>query len=177
MAKQLRTKTVHDFDTTLELQKVVGNYLMPGRNWKTRGILLASGIAGLIAGAVLIGRGKPVTSNVLIVWGVIALLWTVFFYHLRARQAMRVMKGRHVLVEFVFEKDTALVFQGGRSSRYPYTDMIRLLESERFLYAILNSGQGLMMDKDNLEGGSAAELKAMLEEKCGKTAETVKKMF
>ncbi len=70
-----------------------------------------------------------------------------------------------------------LVFQGGRSSRYPYTDIVRLLETERCLYAILPKGQGLMMDKDNLQGGSAAELKAMLEEKSGKTTEAIGKIF
>jgi len=174
MVKQMRTKTLHDYDVTLELQQVVGNYLTPGRNLKKRGLLLVGGIAGLIAGAGFAGMGKPLSSVLLVAWGVIALVWMVFFYHVRARQAMKIMKGVHVLVEFVFEKENILVFQGGRSSRYPYTDVIRLLESKRFLYAILNSGQGLMMDKENLQGGTPAELKAALEEASGKTTETIK---
>lgn len=56
-------------------------------------------------------------------------------------------------------------------------DIARLLETERCLYGILKSGQGLMMDKDNLQGGSTAELKAMLEEKSGKTTEAIGKIF
>lgn len=174
MAKQFRTKTVHDFDVTLELQKVVGNFLTPGRNLRTRGLLLLGGIAGLIAGAWFAGQAKPLSAGLLLAWGVVALLWMVFFYYIRAWQGMRMMKGNVVVVEFVFEKDTILVFQGGRSSRYPYTDVARLMETERCLYAILKSGQGLMMDKDNLQGGAPAELKAMLEAKCGRTTEVLR---
>lgn len=70
-----------------------------------------------------------------------------------------------------------LVFQGGRSSRYPYPDVVRLMESGRFFYAILKSGQGLMMDKDNLQGGRPDELRVMLEEKSGKTTEAIGKIF
>lgn len=174
MAKQFRTKTVHDFDVTLELQKVVGNVLTPGRNLKKRGLLLVGGVAGLAAGAYFAFANKPLSAVILLSWGIIALLWSVFFYYARARKAMKMMKGT-VLVEFVFEKDTILVFQGGRSSRYPYADILRLLETERFFYGILNSGQGLMMDKDNLQGGRPEEFKDMLETNTGRTAEFLRK--
>lgn len=169
MAKQLRTKTTYDFDTLLELQKVVGGVLTRKQTWRWRAILLVTGLAGLGVGIWMAPRGKFLTAGICCAWGVVALLWDLFFYHIRAWQAGRMMKGT-VVVDFVFEKEAILVFQGGRSSRYPYTDAQDLLETGRCLYVILKSGQGLMMDKDNVGGGTAGELKAWLEEKSGLTA-------
>ena len=172
MAKQLRTQTTYDFDTLLELQKVVGGVLTRKQTWRRRAILLVVGLVGLGIGVFMTARGKVLTAGICCAWGAVALLWDLFFYYIRAWQAGRMMKGT-VVVDFVFEKDDILVFQGGRSSRYPYTDAEGLLETGRCLYIILKSGQGLMMDKDNIGGGTAGELKAWLEEKSGLTARPV----
>ena len=49
------------------------------------------------------------------------------------------------------------------SGQYPYDACHRLLETERNLYYILQNGQGLILDKANLKGGSVDELRAWME--------------
>lgn len=173
MAKQLRTRTTYDFETLLELQQVVGGVLTRKQTRRWRVILLLVSLAGFALGIFMATRGKALTAGIGFAWGIVALMWDVLFYPIRAWKAGRVMKGT-VVVDFVFEKETILVFQGGRSSRYPYTDAADLLETDNCLYIILKNGQGLMMDKNNVGGGTAEELKALLEERTGRAARPVK---
>ena len=59
------------------------------------------------------------------------------------------------------------------SSEYKYEDCDRLLETEKNVYIILNDGQGLILDKNNLQGGSVEQLRTWLEDNCKKQPERV----
>ena len=75
--------------------------------------------------------------------------------------------------EFQFENDHILAWQGPKSAKYPYGQCAKLLETAKSFYFLMDNGQGLMMDKAGLHGGSVDELRALLEQKTGKTAQNV----
>ena len=59
------------------------------------------------------------------------------------------------------------------SSEYKYEDCDRLLETENNIYVMLTDGQGLIMDKKNVSGGSVEQLRSWLQEKSGKQLEWI----
>ena len=172
---KMRTRTEYSFERLMELQKVVSKALAPKQTLSKKASYLAWGTLGLGVGAYLTaGGGNPYISSACILMGVILLIRFYFFYHLMAWNAGRVMKKKDKIHEFQFEADHILAWQGQNSAKYPYTRCSNLLETRNCFYFIMDNGQGLMLDKAGLHGGSADELRALLEQKTGKTAETVK---
>lgn len=171
MAKQLRIRTEYTFELLEELQRVVGEVFTGKKIRRRRALLMAAGLILAAAGLLLAVRFEKVVSAVILcLWGVILIGWSVLFFSVRAWQAGKLMGKGAQVNDYTLEKTDILAFQGGRSARYPYTDCDRLLETERCLYVILKSGQGLMLDKEHVQDGTAEELRAWLEEKCGQPA-------
>lgn len=169
MAKQLRTTTNYQFNRLEELQRVVAKAITPKQTFRQRAVMLGAGGVSAGCGLVLLMMFDLLIPAILcLAIGLFLLTWGVFFYPLRAWTAGRAMGGKQRIVnEFVLEKANILVYLGESSARYPYTDCSRLLEAELALYVILKDGKGLMLDKENIKGGSADDLRAWLEEKCG----------
>ena len=61
------------------------------------------------------------------------------------------------------------------STEYEYEDCTRLIETDENIYLIMKDGQGMILDKAKVEGGSAEELLDYLKERC--TPELEKMMF
>lgn len=74
----------------------------------------------------------------------------------------------YILDELGIRIDNAL-----NSSEYRYEDVDRLLETENSVYVMLNDGQGLILDKKNVSGGSVEQLRTCLQENSGKQMEWI----
>jgi hypothetical protein len=168
---KMRTRTEYSFERLMELQKVVSKVLTPQQTSRKRIFNLVLGTLGLGAGAYFsVAGGNPYLSSACILMGLILLIRCYFFFHLMAWNANRVMKKAARVHEFQFEADHILAWQGQNSAEYPYARCKDLLETAHSFYFIMEDGQGLMMDKAGLQGGSADELRSLLEQKSGKTA-------
>ena len=121
-------------------------------------------------------RGHRLNSTALVLWsfGIIilvgALLLTrgIFFYQLAAWASCRAMGKQTMGTEYTLEKSEILAVRGKDSTRYPYSACMQLLETEHSIYFMMTDGQGLILDKDNLRGGTVEELRSWLAEKTGK---------
>ncbi len=176
MAKQLRTRTEYTQERLEELQRVMGQIFAKKQNRRKRGgLFLVGGLC--LAGAVVVAAlyRKPLFPALLALWGAAMLFRGAFFYPLWARKAKKGMGAKTQVSEFVFEKADVLAFQNGKTAKYPYADCIRLLETRQCFYMIQSDGQGMMLDKENVRGGTADDLRVWLEEKCEKISEWVGK--
>lgn len=176
MAKQLRTKTEYDFERLKELQWVVGTAIVPEQTKWQRGIMFGVAVVCAVLGVVLRFAFHLMGTVVLcFCLSAFFLAWGTFFFYLRAVTAARAMQlnKKKVINEFVFDKDSIVAYLNNQSARYLYANCKRLLEAEYALYVILEGGQGLMLDKSNVAGGTADDLRAWLEEKCEATTEWV----
>ena len=172
---KMRTRTEYDFDRMMELQRVVAKVLSPKQTGAKRLSYFLWSMLGLGVGAYLIARGgNAYISSACILMGLILLIRVYFFFHLMAWRATRMMKKADSVYEFQFESDHILAWQGQKSAKYPYEQCAKLLETGKSFYFLMENGQGLMMDKAGLKGGSVEELRRLLEQKTGKPAENVK---
>ena len=170
----MRTRTEYSFERLMELQRVVSKTLAPKETLRKKASYLAWGTLGLGVGAYMsAGGGNPYLSGACLLMGFILLVRFYFFYHLMAWNAGRVMKKKDKVHEFRFESDHILALQGQNSAKYPYKQCGELLETPNSFYFIMDNGQGLMLDKAGLHGGSVDELRELLEQKTGKTAQNV----
>ena len=69
------------------------------------------------------------------------------------------------------EKNYLLVTNAKDGVQYRYDTCLRLFETEGNLYFIMQDGQGLILDKASVKGGTADQMKIWMEEKSGKKAE------
>ncbi len=172
---KMRTRTEYSFERLMELQRVVSKALVPKETLRKKASYLAWGTLGLGVGAYLhAGGGNPYIGSACLLMGFILLIRFYFFYHLMAWNAGRVMQKKDRVHAFQFENDYILAWQGQDSAKYPYTKCSDLLETGSSFYFIMEDGQGLMLDKGELKGGSTDELRAFLEQKTGKTAQNIK---
>lgn len=172
---KMRTRTEYSFERLMELQRVVSKALVPKETLRKKASYLAWGTLGLGVGAYLhAGGGNPYIGSACLLMGFILLIRFYFFYHLMAWNAGRVMQKKDRVHAFQFENDHILAWQGQDSAKYPYTKCSDLLETGSSFYFIMEDGQGLMLDKGELKGGSTDELRAFLEQKTGKTAQNIK---
>lgn len=74
----------------------------------------------------------------------------------------------YILDELGIRIDNAL-----NSFEYRYDAVERLLETEGNIYVMLNDGQGLIMDKKNVTGGSVEQLRTWLQDNSGKQMEWI----
>ena len=172
---KMRTRTEYDFERMMELQRVVSKVLTPKATAGKKASYFLWSMLGLGVGAYLIAKGgNAYISSACILMGLILLVRVYFFYHLMAWRATRMMKKEDTVHEFQFEAGQSLAWQGQESAKYPYEQCAKLLETAKSFYFLMDNGQGLMMDKAGLKGGSVDELRAFLEQKTKKPAEKVK---
>ena len=165
----LKTHTDYDLDHLEELQRVAGKTFAKKQTQRKRGFaLVTGGLCMAIGLALAVRRGSVVLSLLCCSLGVLLLVWGVFFYTFTAWTAGKAMGPRWKGNEFHFEREEILAVRGADSSRFPYADCSELLETRRSIFFMMNNGQGLMLDKANVRGGSADELRAWLTEKCSR---------
>lgn len=171
----MKTRTEYTFDALVELQRVVCINLAPRQTVRRKLVALVWGLCCLGIGAYMASHGyNALLAMLLLIPGVISMLHYVFFYHVLAWGASRKMKEDQSVNDFYFEPAHILAKQGKQSAVYPYDKCARLLETDKSFFFIMEDGQGLMLEKRNLKGGSVDELRAWLEEKSGMSVKKVK---
>lgn len=168
MSVTLKTTTDYDLTHLEELQWVAGKTYARKETLRKRAFAWTiGGLCMAIGLALAIRRNSVVFSLLCCSLGILLLAWGAFFYLMTAWSASKAIGKNWKGNEFHFERSEILAIRKLESSRFPYTDCTELLETEHNIYFMMKNGQGLMLDKDNVRGGTAEELRAWLEEKCG----------
>ena len=169
-----KTHTDYDLENMEELQRVVGRTFARKQTLRKRTVFLSWGIVCLVVGLYLaFYRNSVVAALLLCVVGSVLLLSGIFFYQLTAWTALRAMGGNLGGSDFTFDKQGILAVRQKAGARFLYTDCCDLMETRNNLYFVTQQGQGLIMDKRQVRGGTVDELRAWLEEKSGKTTHWV----
>ena len=170
----MKTRTIYTFPSLVELQKVASKALAPKETLRKKAFSLAWGSCCLGMGVFMIAHDYSVLlALLLVIPGTVLMLRYVFFYQLLALGARLAMKEEQLENVFEFEGDRIIARQGENSAKYPYKQCGELLETPNSFYFIMDNGQGLMLDKAGLQGGSVDELRELLKQKTGKTAQNV----
>ena len=171
----MRTRTEYTFDALVELQRVVCKNLTAKQTARRKFVFLVWGVCCLGIGVFMVSHGyNALLAMLLLIPGVICMLRYVFFYHMLAWGASRNMSEEQSVNDFHFEPAHILAKQGKQNAVYPYSKCDQILETTNSFFFIMEDGQGLMLDKSNLKGGSVDELRAWLEEKTEKKVKNVK---
>ena len=170
----LRTHTQLDIAALEEMQRLVDGVLAPNCIRKNRVWNLGIGVLALIIGTVCVGVSGPLWAGV-IFWGIglAFLLWGVLIYRLAAWQTWRQTDRAVVSNDYVFQKHDLWCTNGKGDFHYPYETCTRLLETEKNVYFITRRGEGVILSKEGLTGGTPEDLRAFLSEKCGLPVEQV----
>lgn len=172
MALRIRTHTEYDFKHVEELQRVVSKAMAAKVARRNRVSNLLWGAVGLLA-AVLIAVQTThwIIAGILGALSLFLIARGVFFYQFVALGVRHTMDKGITGSDYILEKSYMLVINDKGSNQFAYADCDRLLETEGNLYYITKDGQGLILDKANLKGGTVDDLRAWMEEKCGKKIE------
>ncbi len=167
MSIHLRTRVSYGFSEMEELQRAIGRTFGRVPTQRKRGTAVILGLGLLAVGAVFTARGNGLLPLAVCgTLGALALLWAIFYYPFIAFNTSQASKGKPES-EYILEKASIWAIQGQESVRYPYSDCLMLLETEGYIFFIMKNGQGLMLSKANLVGGTADDLRAWMVEKCG----------
>lgn len=174
MALRMKTHTDYDFRHIEQLQRVVSRTVNPRVVRRTRISNAALGLCLLLMAAVVVACWKNyVLMGIFGVLGLFNVARGIFYYQFTAFGVRQGMDRSVTGSDYILEKSGLLVTNVKGGHRYPYADCFKLLETEDNLFFIMESGQGLILDKGNLKGGSVDELRAWMEEKCGQKAEFI----
>jgi len=170
MAQQrMRTHTEYDYQHLLELKRVLSRALTRKRTTRQRAANLGLGLFALALAAVLVVFQKNWAFVILLtVVGLYFLVWGVFYFQLAALMTLRSLTPKTDKSDYILEKNYLLSTNGRDGQQYRYETCLRLLETEGNLYFLMEDGQGLLLDKANLKGGTVDQLRAWMEEKTGK---------
>ena len=172
MALRMRTHTEYDFQHVEELQRVVSKAVTASVTKRSRISSAAWGVCALTAMTFMIARGFSMIFAVILgALGLFLIARSLFYYKFVTFGILQTMDKEVTGSDYLLEKSYMLVTNPKSSTQYAYSDCYRLLETEGNLYYIMKNGQGLILDKTNLKGGSVDELRDWMEGKCGKKAE------
>ena len=167
----LRVHTDYDLENMEELQRVVGRRFARKQTVGKRAFFLSWGAVSLAVGLYLaLQRDSVVMALICCVTGSLLLVSGIFFYPLTAWTALRAMGGNQGGSDFTLDKTGIQVVRGKAGAHFSYDSCTYLLETQRNLYVVTREGQGLIVDKERVRGGSADELLHTLEERCDLTA-------
>lgn len=166
----ITTRTVYDYPHLLELQKVVLTNLAPKQVLRKKSFNLTWGACFLGMGTILILNYSVLVGVLLLLPGIWLMLRYLFFFQAMAWASARNLKGDQREHTFSFEEKYILARQGKDSAKYFYKDCEKLLESDGSIYVVLSGGQGIMLDKAHVSGGSPRQLVELLEHKTKCTA-------
>lgn len=172
----LRLKTHTDYDVTHleELQRVVSRAVDGAPIRKNRIFNLLWGALSLVVAGIMLVRGmNAIAVGVCVLLGLFFLARGVFIFWFTAMGVRQTIDKRVQGSDYILEKSAMLVINEAGSHRFAYTDCHRLLETEKAIYFLMKDGQGLILDKRNVKGGSVEELRAWMEQRCGVKLEQV----
>lgn len=165
-----KTHTDYDLENMEELQRVVGKVFARKQNLGKRAGFSAWGAVCLAVGLYLaLQKDSVVLALICCVVGCLLLGTGIFFYQVTAWTALRAMGGNRGGSDFTVDKTGILVVRQKAGARFAYSDCAYLMETRNSLYFVTVYSQGLILDKRQVKGGTAEELKAWLEEQTGKT--------
>jgi len=171
----MKIRTEYTFDALTELQRVVCKTLAPKETARRRLVPLVWCVCCLGVGGFMVANGyNAILALLLLIPGVISLVRFAFFYQMLAWEASRKLGEEQSVNDFHLEPAHILARQGKKSAVYPYANCAQLLETPKSFFFIMEDGQGLMLDKGGLKGGSVDDLRAWLEQKTGKSVQSVK---
>ena len=166
---KLRTHTDFDLEHLEELQHVVDRVLLPNSFRKRQAMNMGVGVMAAVIGAVCAGlTGQLWVGVVFAVLGAVFFLWGVFLYRIAAWQALRGLDPRTKAADYVLEKAYLWAVNGTGDFHHRYEDCAGLVETEHSLYFLLQSGEAIVLDKRNLQGGGPQDLRDWLVGKCGR---------
>lgn len=170
----LKLHTEYDVAHLEELQRVVGTVLNPEVTQKAIRKNMMVGLAAL-AGSMVVFKmfGIGATGIVLDIMGLFFIIRGIFFHKICARNLRKRMDKAFTGNDYVLEDECLQMTNAVTSAEVPYEDCTRLLETRQNIYLMMADGQGLILDKSTLEGGTQEELRTLLEEKTGRTLEWV----
>lgn len=171
MAQQrIRTHTEYDYEHLLELQRVLGRSLSRAKTVRQRLINIGLGALAIAFAVGLAVMEKHVFFVILLgALGLYFIVWGLFFFQFAAMATLRALKDSQTASDCFLERNFLLMTnaQGTDGQQYRYEDCLRLFETEGNLYFILKDGQGVVLDKANVKGGTVDQLRTWLEEKTG----------
>ena len=173
--QRLRTRTELDLTHLQEMQRVVDRLIVPYCIRRTRVLNLGIGVIALVVGALCALLGDNLVAGVVFgVVGVLFIIRGIMIYWVVARMAQRRMNKNSVTTEYIMEKPYIWAFNSQGDAHYPYSSCTRLLETKRNLYFITDEGRTIMLDKENLTGGTVEDLRDWLEERCQRKVEQIR---
>lgn len=171
----MHTYTEYDMDCLEELQRVISKAIDPSVARKERLVgLVWSVCAFTVSVLMLLGSWHPALVALLFVIGVFFAARILRVYRSMARKAWMDMNKNILRTDYAFEKSHLTASNAAGSSQYPYSHCLRLLETDARIYLILRGGQGIVLDKSHVSGGSPDQLRTWLESRCGKQTERIK---
>ena len=174
MARKLTTTTMYDMDCLEELQQVVSKYFDGSVARRER--LVGAVWAVFAFGASVVAQQAGLHPAIVALLFVIGLYFgarVLRVYRSMARKSYMDMDKNAVRNDYTMDASHIIAENATGSAKYPYSHCARLLETEQRFYVILKEGQGIVLDKEQVSGGSAEDLRRLLESRCGKSAEKV----
>ena len=175
--RQIRPFRVHtqlDYPQLLEMHRVVDGVLAPNCLRKKQRFNISVAIIDVAVGAFCFQASRQIWVAVL--FGVLAALFLaagIFYFRIAALTAKRQMDKRTFSTDYTFDDEEMRGVNARGEAHYPYENCSRLVETEGNLYFVTARGEVVMLAKGGLQGGTAEELREFLQEKCGRTVETV----
>ena len=171
----LEIHTDYDAAHLEELQRVLSQTVNPEiAKSSKRSCYIAGGLAVVAGVGLMVAMHKVMAMAMVIVGlGLFCLERGVNYFKHAGKSVRRRMNPAFTGNDYILDELGIRVENVTGVLEYNYEDCDRLLETEKNVYIILNDGQGLILDKNNLQGGSVEQLHTWLEENCKKQLEFV----
>ena len=171
----MSTYTEYDMDCLEELQRVISKAIDPSVARRERLVgLVWSVCAFAVSILMFLKNWHPALVALFFVIGLFFASRVLRVYRSMARKAWMDMDKNLVRTGYTLEKSHLTASNAAGSSQYPYSHCLRLLETDARIYVILKEGQGIVLDKSHVGGGTPEQLRTWLESKCGKKTERIK---
>ena len=172
--QRLKTRTVLDLEHLEEIQRVTDRNIVPNCVRRTQVLNYGLGALALVVGICCAVLGQqPLVGLVFGAVGVFFLVRGAMIYRVVARMTQKRVDKAAETTEYIMEKPYIWGVNGRGDTHYPYSSCIRLLETTRNFYVVTDQGRTIMLDKGNLTGGTADDLRDWLEERCQMEVEQV----
>lgn len=171
----LEIHTDYDIAHLEELQRVMSIAVNPeiAKSVKKKCMMLG-GIMVAVGLVLLMVSEKPLVSTaVMVVLGLFCMERGVNYFKHSAKSIRRRMNPAFTGNDYILDELGIRIENVTGVLEYAYADCDRLMETDKNIYIMLNDGQGLILDKSKLEGGSVEQLRTWLEENCQKQLEHI----
>lgn len=171
----LELHTDYDLAHLEELQRVMSKAVNSQIARSTKRIYYACGgfVLALVLGITAWTGEFKISGVLLALLGAFCIERGVNYYKHTAEGVRKRMSAAFTGNDYILDELGVRVENAMGVIEYNYSDCTRLLETNGNIYALFNDGQGLILDKGNVKGGSAEDLRRWLEKNCGKKLEWV----